>query len=141
MVYIWWILLFNARTAAFALAPAAGRAYTNSAIYLSALWLLYPIAWGLCDGGNVISPESEMIFYGILDVLAKPVFCAFHAIALRNVAYDMYQLQSGKASTGPGTLTSLTGNLNRNGGVTDVNGANGTSTAVGRPQADITPRT
>lgn len=40
------------------------------------LWFLYPIAWGLCEGGNLISPDSEAIFYGILDLLAKPVFGA-----------------------------------------------------------------
>jgi len=38
------------------------------------LWFLYPIAWGLCEGGNVISPDSEAVFYGILDLFAKPVF-------------------------------------------------------------------
>jgi len=40
------------------------------------LWFLYPIAWGLCEGGNIISPDSEAVFYGILDLLAKPVFGA-----------------------------------------------------------------
>lgn len=40
------------------------------------LWTLYPVAWGLCEGGNVISPDSEAVFYGILDCLAKPVFGA-----------------------------------------------------------------
>ena len=38
------------------------------------LWFLYPIAWGLCEGGNVISSDSEAVFYGILDILAKPGF-------------------------------------------------------------------
>ena len=38
------------------------------------LWFLYPIAWGLSEGGNVIHPDSEAIFYGILDIFAKPVF-------------------------------------------------------------------
>lgn len=36
--------------------------------------LLYPVAWGLCEGGNVISANYEAIFYGILDLFAKPVF-------------------------------------------------------------------
>jgi len=40
------------------------------------LWILYPIAWGLCEGGNVISPDSEAVFYGVLDFLAKPCFGA-----------------------------------------------------------------
>ncbi|RAL68304.1 hypothetical protein DID88_007034 [Monilinia fructigena] len=35
------------------------------------LWFLYPIAWGLSEGGNVISGDSEAVFYGVLDVLAK----------------------------------------------------------------------
>ncbi len=38
------------------------------------VWLLYPIAWGLCEGGNVISPNDEAVFYGCLDFMAKPVF-------------------------------------------------------------------
>lgn len=36
--------------------------------------MLYPIAWGLCEGGNVISPNDEAVFYGCLDMIAKPVF-------------------------------------------------------------------
>jgi hypothetical protein len=68
--------------------------------YLLFLWFLYPIAWGVADGGNVISPLKEMIFYGILDVLAKPVFCFYHAYALRNIPYERFLLNSGKASTG-----------------------------------------
>lgn len=57
------------------------------------LWILYPIAWGVSEGGNgtlshthsipsysqvytVIAPDSEAVFYGILDLLAKPVFGA-----------------------------------------------------------------
>jgi hypothetical protein len=40
------------------------------------LWILYPIAWGVSEGGNVIAPDSEAVFYGILDFLAKPVFGA-----------------------------------------------------------------
>lgn len=38
------------------------------------IWMLYPIAWGLCEGGNVISSDSEAVFYGILDFCAKPIF-------------------------------------------------------------------
>jgi bacteriorhodopsin len=38
--------------------------------------ILYPIAWGVCEGGNVISPDSEAVFYGVLDFLAKPIFGA-----------------------------------------------------------------
>jgi len=56
-------------------------------------------AWGLADGGNVISPDSEMIFYGILDVLAKPVFTLFHLYSLSKLDLTVLQLSSGKFTT------------------------------------------
>ena len=65
---------------------------------LSFLWFLYPIAWGLADGGNQISPDGEMVFYGVLDLLAKPVFAVVHLWGLRNLDYDVLGLQSGKRS-------------------------------------------
>ncbi|ODV62406.1 opsin family protein [Ascoidea rubescens DSM 1968] len=37
------------------------------------LWILYPIAWALSEGGNVIEPDSEQAFYGVLDVLTFAV--------------------------------------------------------------------
>ncbi|KAK9492335.1 hypothetical protein V1508DRAFT_160626 [Lipomyces doorenjongii] len=37
------------------------------------IWSLYPICWGLSEGGNVISPTSEGVFYGILDILTMCV--------------------------------------------------------------------
>jgi len=46
---------------------------------------LYPIAWGLCEGGNVIAPDSEAVFYGILDFLAKPCFGALLIWGHRNI--------------------------------------------------------
>jgi len=32
------------------------------------LLFLYPICWGLSEGGNVIQPDSEAAFYGVLDI-------------------------------------------------------------------------
>jgi hypothetical protein len=72
------------------------------AAFLAVIWLLYPICWGVADGGNVISPLKEMIFYGILDLLAKPVFCAYHVYSLRKIPYERFLLSSGKASMGLG---------------------------------------
>jgi len=50
------------------------RTYLICGVWTIGLWFLYPIAWGLSEGGNVISSDSEAVFYGVLDVLAKPVF-------------------------------------------------------------------
>jgi bacteriorhodopsin len=45
------------------------------------LWLLYPIAYGLDDGGNKIDVTDGFVFFGILDVLLIPVL-AFGIIGL-----------------------------------------------------------
>jgi len=62
-----------------------GRSYLMAASWTMALWFLYPIAWGLSEGGNVISGDSEAIFYSVLDVLAKPGFGAVLLFAHRNI--------------------------------------------------------
>ena len=118
-IFITYQLIFPARKSAKGLGTHAYKAYTTSALILSVLWFLYPIAWGLADGGvcsllilfgdchanepltatgNVISPDSEMIFYGVLDVIAKPVFLIYHLFSLRSVPYESFQLQSGHYS-------------------------------------------
>jgi bacteriorhodopsin len=40
-------------------------------LYFTTMWLLYPIAWGVSEGGNVIPPDSEAVFYGVLDIMTK----------------------------------------------------------------------
>jgi bacteriorhodopsin len=62
------------------------------------LWMLYPVCWGLSEGGNVIAPDSEFIFYGILDCglipLTSALFLASHwridpaRLGLRLRTYD-----------------------------------------------------
>ena len=48
------------------------------------LWLIYPICFGLSEGGNVIVPDSEHIFYGILDLI---YLCFLPAVWLVLVTY------------------------------------------------------
>lgn len=49
------------------------RDYHLLAGWANLLWLLYPIAWGLSDGGNVIGVTASFIFFGILDILMVPL--------------------------------------------------------------------
>ncbi|KAE8214152.1 hypothetical protein CF327_g2406 [Tilletia walkeri] len=84
MLFVFWILYGPAHTSAKSISADNGRVYFNGAIALCFLWFLYPIAWGLADGGNVISTDGEMVFYGVLDLLAKPVFAIYHLFALRS---------------------------------------------------------
>ncbi|EGV63602.1 plasma membrane heat shock protein [Yamadazyma tenuis] len=38
-------------------------------VFQLVIMVLYPICWGLSEGGNKIQPDSEAAFYGILDVI------------------------------------------------------------------------
>ncbi|KZO93134.1 family A G protein-coupled receptor-like protein [Calocera viscosa TUFC12733] len=72
--------------------PDVRGIFRCSAVFLSFLWLLYPIAWGLSDGSNVSHPDSKMVFYGILDILAKPVYIFVHIASLRGVDMSRFGL-------------------------------------------------
>jgi bacteriorhodopsin len=82
------------------------KIYSCSAVYITVIWLLYPVCWGISEGGNVITVDHEMIFYGILDIFAGPIFLFAFLAGLRNVEYDSLGLQSGKASDYVGGLSS-----------------------------------
>ena len=60
----------------------------RSSAILMFFWLLYPIAWGLSEGGNVITEEGEMIFYGVLDVLMAVTFLFFHLFSVSAIEFS-----------------------------------------------------
>ncbi|KAB5585935.1 heat shock protein 30 [Coniochaeta sp. 2T2.1] len=75
--------------------------------WVNLLWLLYPIAWGLSDGGNRIGVTGSFVFFGILDFLLIPVTAwAFMFLARRwdynnlNIAFTQY----GRVQSAPGTF-------------------------------------
>lgn len=61
------------------------KTYVTAAGLTVLVWSMYPVCWGLSEGGNVIAPDSEAIFYGILDLLTKPVLCALLLLGHRNI--------------------------------------------------------
>ncbi|ETN45976.1 uncharacterized protein HMPREF1541_00158 [Cyphellophora europaea CBS 101466] len=75
-LFVAYSVVFEGRTYAKALGADIHRTYVICGVWTIGLWCLYPIAWGLSEGGNVIASDSEAIFYGILDLLAKPGFGA-----------------------------------------------------------------
>ncbi|MCJ1332918.1 ion channel activity [Thelotrema lepadinum] len=83
--YVFYSLVFIGRSHARALGPEPSRAFNMCGVLTIFVWFLYPIAWGLSEGGNVIHPDSEAIFYGILDVIAKPVFGFLLIFGHRNI--------------------------------------------------------
>ncbi|KAL1882648.1 hypothetical protein Plec18167_003070 [Paecilomyces lecythidis] len=66
------------------------KLYMFLAPSLCTLWILYPICWACSEGGNVIAPDSEQIFYGILDLLTKP--CLGFVVLLGHRKIDISEL-------------------------------------------------
>lgn len=73
MFGVFYELAINGRKHARALGNDVHKCFMACGVLTLALWTLYPIAWGVSEGGNVIAPDSEAVFYGVLDVVAKPV--------------------------------------------------------------------
>lgn len=54
--------------------------------------LLYPIAWGVSEGGNKISMDSEQAFYCTLDVLSQGAFAVALLYLTRRLDFDAHRL-------------------------------------------------
>lgn len=91
----WLLLAFNTFSAgSSAKRVGVSRDHTLLSGWVNLLWLLYPIAFGLTDGGNRIGVTPGFIFFGILDVLLIPVLSfAFIFLARR---WDYGQLNLGE---------------------------------------------
>lgn len=74
MIGVFWELAFVGRASAKKLGKDVHRVFLICGVWTLFIWCLYPIAWGLCEGGNVITPNDEAVWYGCLDFCAKPVF-------------------------------------------------------------------
>lgn len=96
LLYIWHTLLVNGRSTAFPSDGSFRTSYTVASSYLSFILLTYPVCWALSEGSNVISPTSEMIWYGILDILAGPVFLFLFLWQISDADYAGFELRSGK---------------------------------------------
>lgn len=64
-----------------------GRDYIILAGWTNLLWVIYPVAWGLTDGGNRIGVTGGSIFFGVLDVLMVPVLSVAFLVFARNWDY------------------------------------------------------
>jgi len=84
-LYVGYSLLMDGRRQATPLGSTIGRTYSLVSGLVLFFGFLYPIAWGVSEGGNVIHPDSEAIFYGILDLFTKAVFGFVLVFGHRNI--------------------------------------------------------
>ncbi|KAK3330765.1 FDD123 protein [Apodospora peruviana] len=112
LLFVLWQMVWDARRHAAVLGGPVYRTYLTASALLVVPWLLYPVAWGLSEGGNVIHPDSEAIFYGILDLVSKIVFGAVLLYGHRKVgpavnpfmATDHVDKEQSKATQSTGQL-------------------------------------
>lgn len=131
LFYILYMLIFEARTHANHLGADVGKVFLLCGSLTSLLWTLYPIAWGVCEGGNVISPDSEAIFYGILDLFAKPVFGALLIFGHRNIEPSRLGLRIRDYDEDPAVTGGFAaGNEKRSHHTNGVNGTHTTGTTA-----------
>ncbi|THH30420.1 hypothetical protein EUX98_g3768 [Antrodiella citrinella] len=100
LFYVWSSLLGHGPRTTFNAGTSVRTGYVRGAGFVAFITMLYPIAWGCGEGGNVISPTGEMIWYGILDLILGPMFLFFFVFGLRNVDYGAFGFHSGKYSDG-----------------------------------------
>jgi len=82
----------------------SGKDYTLLAGLLVLVWLAFPIAWGLSEGGNKLSITGEMIFYGILDLIAVPIYGTLFLMLSRRFNPALLPFtQTGRVWGTPGT--------------------------------------
>lgn len=96
LIYLWYILLGPGRVSARRMGGGFGGAYFTGAAWYCFMTLIYPIAWGCCEGGNTISTTSEFVWYGILDLLLKPFFLIFFLLTIGRLDLTRLQLYAGK---------------------------------------------
>jgi bacteriorhodopsin len=66
---------------------AAGSLFTSLS---TLLLMLYLIAWALSYGGNVIQPDSEAVFFGVLDICYFVILGAVFLFFVRGIDYSAY---------------------------------------------------
>lgn len=75
-------LIGSARSYAFIRSPKVGSLYNQISLTLIVVWTLYPIAFAFAEGTGRISADQEVLWFGILDVIAKPIWGLWLLLAI-----------------------------------------------------------
>ncbi|KAI1435631.1 heat shock protein 30 [Xylaria sp. CBS 124048] len=89
-----WLLLAFSTLNARASAKRVGVSghHTVLSAWANLLWLLYPVAFGLTDGGNRIGVTPGFVFFGVLDVLFTPALSWAFIFLSRRWDYNQLNL-------------------------------------------------
>lgn len=81
-------LMTTSRNLAKKLGQDVFQTFTFAMGIIMFLWGIYPICFGVSEGGNAIQPNSEAIFYGVLDVLLLGVFPSLFVVVASSVGLE-----------------------------------------------------
>ncbi|KUI60230.1 hypothetical protein VP1G_07445 [Cytospora mali] len=76
------------------------RDYIILAAIANLCWILYPIAWGLSDGGDKIGVTGGFIFFGVLDIVLVPVLAFAFVLLSRKWDYAQLNLDLSESRSG-----------------------------------------
>ncbi|KAJ0115243.1 hypothetical protein J7T55_001653 [Diaporthe amygdali] len=76
------------------------RDYMILAAIANLCWILYPVAWGLTDGGNKIGVTAGFIFFGVLDILLVPGLSFVLVFLSRKWGYAQLNLDLSESRSG-----------------------------------------
>ncbi|CAZ79554.1 unnamed protein product [Tuber melanosporum] len=91
--FILWQVLGVARKYASRVDAGVHKIFSGLAAYTLFFMLLYPISWGLSEGGNVIQNDSSAVFYGVLDVFSQGLFALALIFATRDLDFGRMRLE------------------------------------------------
>lgn len=140
LLYLIYAILIDGRRHANALGTDVGRTYLTCAALTSLVWMLYPIAWGVSEGGNVIAPNSEAIFYAVLDFFSKVVFGALLLWGHRAIEPGRLGLRVRDYDDDPSVIRGLSGHGHHSEKTTaPITGTTAGTTAAHHPHTDTVP--
>lgn len=87
-IYVVVSLVTSARQYAFLRHPKVGSLYNQVSLALAVVWTGYPVVWGFCEGSGRLSADTEVLLFGILDVIAKPIWGLWIVLALPSVSLE-----------------------------------------------------
>lgn len=81
LLYVFYALIGSARSYAFVRSPKVGNLYNQVSLALVVVWTLYPVVFYFAEGTGKITADQEILFFSVLDVIAKPVWGAWVVFA------------------------------------------------------------
>ncbi|KAH8106704.1 heat shock protein 30 [Cristinia sonorae] len=137
LMYIWASINGHARRTTFHAGDGVRSGFIRGAGFLTVFTLMYPLVWGLSEGGNVLSPTGEMVWYGILDLILGPLFIFYFIFGLRSVDYETFGFRSNKYTDMYGPQGAVNHSATSNGAAIPASTTSGAAAAGHTPGAGV----